>query len=169
MLLCGLNPRTDKCFSNENRWLGTGLPGAACTGFPDTWPSLVQARRHPPRSLARRVSPDCDAGRLASVLANAAIKSAPSSRCRTAESGRLRGGMTTAARSRARGSRAWFPSRVRERGPLDELAGVPLTPLRFVLCTPAISSPRSPTTPDAGPLKFMGTGASACLPPAQLG
>ena len=30
-------------------------------------------------------------------------------------------GMTTAARSRARGSRAWFSSRVRERGPLDEL------------------------------------------------
>ena len=60
--------------------------------------------------------------------------------------------MTTAARSRARGSRALIPSRVRERGPLDELTGVPFTPLRFVHCTPARSSPRSPATPDAGPL-----------------
>jgi hypothetical protein len=34
------------------------------------------------------------------------------------------GGHTTAARSRARGSRARFPSRVRERGPLDELTGL---------------------------------------------
>jgi hypothetical protein len=41
--------------------------------------------------------------------------------------------MTTAARCRARGSRALFPSRVRERGALDELTGVPFTPLRFVL------------------------------------
>ena len=63
--------------------------------------------------------------------------------------------LTTAARSRARGSRAWFPSRVRERGPLDELTGVPFTPLRFVRCTPAKSSPRSPAMPDAGPLKSL--------------
>ena len=46
-------------------------------------------------------------------------------------------GMTTAACSRARGSRAWFPSRVRERGPLDELTGVPFTSLR---CTPTRSA-----------------------------
>ncbi len=72
-------------------------------------------------------------------------------------------GMTTAARSRARGSRAWFPSRVRERGPLDELTGVPFTPLRFVRCTPARSSPRSPATPDAGPLKSLGVFAPARL------
>ena len=77
--------------------------------------------------------------------------------------------MTTAARSRARGSRALFPSRVRERGPLDELAVVPLTPLRFVRCTPTRSSPRSPAKPDAGPLKVMGTFTSARLPHAQLG
>ena len=43
----------------------------------------------------------------------------------------LPAGITTAARSRARGSRAFTPSRVRERGPLDELAVVPFTPLRF--------------------------------------
>ena len=60
--------------------------------------------------------------------------------------------MTTAARSRARGSRALFPSRVREQGPLDELTGVPFTPPRFVRCTPARSSPQSPPMPDAGPL-----------------
>ncbi len=63
------------------------------------------------------------------------------------------GGMTTAARSRARGSRALIHSRVRERGPLDELAGVPFAALRSVRCTPARSSPRSPATPDAGPLR----------------
>ena len=58
-------------------------------------------------------------------------------------------GMTTAARSRARGSRALFPSRVRERGPLDELTGVLFTPLRFGRCTQARSSPRSPAMPEA--------------------
>ena len=47
------------------------------------------ARHHPPRSLARRAAPDCGHG-LAGSLANAAIKAAPSSRCRTAMSGRLR-------------------------------------------------------------------------------
>ena len=77
--------------------------------------------------------------------------------------------LTTAARSRARGSRALFPSRVRERGPLDELTGVPFTPLRFVHCTPARSSPRSPAMPDAGPLRVMDTFASPRLPHAQLG
>ena len=50
--------------------------------------SLTRARRHPARSLARRVSPDCGAGRLAGALANAAIKAAPSSWDRPAESGR---------------------------------------------------------------------------------
>ena len=64
-------------------------------------------------------------------------------------------GMTTAARSRARGSRALCPSRVRERGPLDELTGVPFTRLRLVRCTPARSSSRSPAMPDAGPLNTM--------------
>ena len=65
------------------------------------------------------------------------------------------GGMTTAARSRDWGSRALIPSRVRERGPLDELTGVPFTPLCFVRCTPARSSPPSPAMPDAGPLNAM--------------
>ena len=64
-------------------------------------------------------------------------------------------GITTAALSRARGSRAFTPSRVRERGPPDELTGVPFTPLRFVRCAPARSSPRSPAMPDAGPLKSL--------------
>ena len=45
-------------------------------------PSLTRARRHPPRSLARRVSPDCGPAGLAGALAGAAIKAAPSSRCR---------------------------------------------------------------------------------------
>ncbi len=57
-----------------------------------------------------------------------------------------------AARSRARGSWSLFPSRVRERRPLGELTGVPFTPLCFVRCTPVRSPPRSPATPDAGPL-----------------
>ena len=64
-------------------------------------------------------------------------------------------GMTTAARSRARGSRALFPSRVRERGPLDELADLQVAALRSVRCTPVRSSPRSPAMPDAGPLNAM--------------
>ena len=70
------------------------------------------------------------------------------------ESGRrCRRGMTTAARSRARGSRALdsFTLRVND-GPLDELTGAALTALRFVRCAPARSSPRSPATPEAGPL-----------------
>jgi hypothetical protein len=44
------------------------------------------------------------------------------------------GGHTTAARSRARGSRALFPSRVRERGPLDELTGLQVAALRSARC-----------------------------------
>ena len=63
--------------------------------------------------------------------------------------------LTTAARSRARGSRALFPSRVRERGPLDELADLQVVALRSVRCTPVRSSPRSPAMPDAGPLNPM--------------
>ena len=39
-------------------------------------------------------------------------------------------GMTTAARSRARGSRALLPSRIRERGPLGELTGLQVAALR---------------------------------------
>jgi len=46
----------------------------------------------------------------------------------------------------------WFLHAARERGPLGELAGVPFSALRFVRCTPARSSPRSPARPDAGPL-----------------
>ena len=47
-------------------------------------------------------------------------------------------GITTAARSRARGPQALFRSRLRERGPLDELTVVPFTPLHFVRRTPAL-------------------------------
>ena len=116
----------------------------------DGRPSLTRARHHPPCSLARRVVPD----------------GGPRGPCRCARQGSDQGcafiamhntmvrpampaEMTTAARSRARGSRALFPSRVRDRGPLDELTGLPLTPLRSVRCTPAGSSPRSPAMPDA--------------------
>ena len=49
----------------------------------------------------------------------------------------------------------FFLHAARERRPLDELTGVPFTPLRFVRFTPARSSPRSPATPDAGPLKAL--------------
>jgi len=78
-------------------------------------------------------------------------------------------GMTTAVRSRARGSRAWFPSRVRERGPLAELTGVPLTPLRFVRCTSDRSSPRTPAMPDAGPLNaWSDRSGSTAAPVAHL-
>ena len=48
-----------------------------------------------------------------------------------------------------------FLHAARERGPLVELAGVPLTPLRFVRCTPTRSSPRSPAKPDTGPLNTL--------------
>ena len=59
-----------------------------------------------------------------------------------------------------------FLHAARERRPLDELAGIPITALRFVRCTPARSSPRSPATPDAGPLKSLGVFAPA-RPPRQ--
>lgn len=74
--------------------------------------------------------------RLAGALANAAIKAAPSSRSRTAESGRR------CRKSHHSGPfpypwiAGWrrFLHDSRERDSLDELAGVPLTPLRFVRC-----------------------------------
>jgi hypothetical protein len=59
-----------------------------------------------------------------------------------------------------------FLHAARERRPLAELAGVPITALRFVLFTPARSSPRSPAMPDAGPLKAFGVFAPA-RPPRQ--
>ena len=43
-----------------------------------------------------------------------------------------------------------FLHAARERRPLDELPGLPLTALRSVRCMPAGSSPRSRATPDAG-------------------
>jgi len=55
-----------------------------------------------------------------------------------------------------------FLHAARERRPLDELAGIPLTPLRSVRYTSARSSSRSPATPDAGPLK-----SAAVLAPAR--
>ena len=101
-------------------------------------PSLTQARRHPPRSLARRVLPDCGTGALP-------VRS-PVQRSRlrlhrdAGQPGQagFAGGHTTAARSRARGSRAWFYSRVRERGPLDELtkASPPATVAKPVSVAP---------------------------------
>ena len=118
---------------------------------PDGQPSLTRARRHRPRSLARRVSPACG----------------PWGPCRCARQcsdqgcafiARLNSQVRPAARAVRRqrpvpvlGDRGpWFLRAARERGPLDELTGVPLTPpLRFVRCTPARSSPRSPATPDA--------------------
>ena len=113
-------------------------------------PSLTRARRHPPRSLARRESPDCGPGawpvRSPMQRSRLRLHRDTEQRCQAGCAGE----MTTAARSRARGSRALLPSRVRERGPLDELTGVSFTPLRFVRCAPARSSPRTPATPDAG-------------------
>ena len=54
-----------------------------------------------------------------------------------------------AALSRALGSRALSPSRVRERGPLGELTGLQVAALG---AAPARSPPRSPAKPVAGPL-----------------
>jgi hypothetical protein len=79
----------------------------------------------------RRVAP----GRCARQCSDqgCAFIAMPNSQVRPA----MPAGMTTAALSRAQGSRALFPSRVRERGPLDELTGVPVTSLR---CTPTRSA-----------------------------
>ena len=88
----GMQTRPERC-AGVSPLRGTGLLRCASSreaSRPFGPPSLTRARRRPPRSLARRVAPDCSAGRLAGALANAAIKAAPSSRCRTAESGRQR-------------------------------------------------------------------------------
>ena len=86
---------------------------------------------HPSRGLAATLRARWRAGcrrtaawGIAGALANAsdqgcAFIAMPNSQVRPA----VPAGMTTAARSRARGSQAIFPSRVRERGPLDELTG----------------------------------------------
>lgn len=95
--------------------------------------------------------------RLAGALTNAAIKAAPSSRSRTAESSRR------CRKSHHSGpfpcpwiaGRPCFLHDARERDSLDELAGVPLTPLRFVRCTSTRSAPRLPAKPDAGPLNRL--------------
>ena len=114
--------------------------------------SLPRARRHPPRSLARRAAPDCGPWpcRVTRQCGDqgCAFIAMHSSRVRPA----------TPAVPRQRpvpvpGDRGpLFLHAARERGPLDELTGVPFTALRFVRCTPVRSSPRSPATPDAGPL-----------------
>lgn len=57
---------------------------------PDGRPSLTRVRHHPPRSLARKVSPDYGPAGPCRCARHAAIKAAPSSRCRTARSGRRR-------------------------------------------------------------------------------
>ena len=117
---------------------------------------IPHAGSPPPSAVAaRRVTPDCGPGALPvrSPMQRSRLRLHRDAE-QPGQAG-CAGGMTTAARSRARGSRALFPSRVRERGPLDELTGVPLTPLRFVCCTPARSPPRSPAIPDAGPLQFL--------------
>ena len=56
--------------------------------------------------------------------------------------------MTTAARSRARGSRALFPSRVRERGPLDELTRCWRAARHFAALR---SAPQAAPVPDRHP------------------
>ena len=58
------------------------------------------------------------------------------------------GGMTTAVRSRARGSRAFFPSRVRERGPLDELTRCSRAARHFAALR---SAPQAAPVPDRNP------------------
>ena len=63
--------------------------------------------------------------------------------------------LKTAALSRVRGSQHSFLHALRERYPLDDLACVSVTALRFVRYPPARSSPRSPAMPDAGPLNAM--------------
>ena len=75
---------------------------------------------------------------------------------RTPKSGRFRRRLWAVARSRARGSRVGFLHTVRERRPLDELTGLPLTPLRSVRCAPARSSLPSPAMPDAALLQNVG-------------
>ena len=140
-------------------------PSKAQRLAPDGRPSLTRTRRHPPRSLARRVSPDCGLRALpgrsrtqrsrlrlhrdaeqpgqagvaggvfamwvwtmglgVSPLRGAGLLRCASSRCQRPSVSPLTGGhpsrntvrpalaagMTTAALSRARGSRAWVPSR----------------------------------------------------------
>ena len=77
-------------------------------------PSLTQARRHPPRSLARRVSPDCG---LPALPVRSPMQRSRLRLHRDAEQPRQPSqagcacGRTTAARSRARGSRSWVHSR----------------------------------------------------------
>ena len=89
---------------------------------------------------------------LAGALADAAIKAAPSSQCRTARLGRR------CRRSHDSGSfscpgiaglASFTCTRTR---PVAELTGIPFLPLRFVRCTRARSPPQSPAMPDAGPL-----------------
>ena len=125
---------------------------------PDGRPSLTRARRHPPRSLARRVAPDCGLWpcRVARQCGDqgCAFIARHNSRVRPAAPAVPRQRPVPVPGDRGLG----FLHAARERRPLDELAGVPLTPLRSVRCTPARSSPRSPATPDAGPLN-----ASVCL------
>ena len=124
---------------------------------------LAPSGGHPSRGLAAALRARWRAGRHRTAARGGWPVRSPMQRSRlrlhrnAAQPGQAgcAGGLTTAARSRARGSRALFPSRVRERGPLDELTGVPFTPLRFVRCTPARSSPRSPAMPDAGPLNAL--------------
>jgi len=73
---------------------------------PDGRPSLTRARRQPPRSLARRMTPDFGPAGLAGSLANRAIKAAPSSHESTANQAGCAGVHTRAARSRVRESRS---------------------------------------------------------------
>ena len=59
--------------------------------------------------------------------------------------------------SRARGSRALFPSRVRERGPLDELTGLQVATLCSARCGAGqIVTPVTRRTRCPGPLKRFG-------------
>ena len=115
-------------------------------------PSLPRARRHPPRSLARRAAPDCGPWpcRVTRQCGDqgCAFIARHNSRVRPAAPAVPRQRPVPVPGDRGLG----FLHAARERRPLDELTGVPFTPLRFVRCTPARSSPRSPATPDAGPL-----------------
>ena len=124
---------------------------------PERRPSLPRARRHPPRSLARRAAPDCGPWpcRVTRQCGDqgCAFIAMHSSRVRPAAPAVPRQRPVPVPGDRG----LLFLHAARERRPLDELTGVPITALRFVRCTPARSSPWSLAMPDAGPLN-----ASVC-------
>jgi len=93
-------------------------------------PSLPRARRHPPRSLARRVAPDCGPWpcRVTRQCGDqgCAFIARHNSRVRPAAPAVSRQRPVPVPGDRGLG----FLHAARERRPLDELAGVPITALR---------------------------------------